>query len=244
MKLNINLIALLAAVGTVAAAPIEKDRNDPVYRAELEKECGPLGVMDVPPGYKESEVRHCKEHPLSLEYPNHQHPDSKREVEKDRNDPVYRAELEKECGPLGVMDVPPGYKESEVRHCKEHPLSLEYPNHQHPDSKREVEKDRNDPVYRAELEKECGPLGVMDVPPGYKESEVRHCKEHPLSLEYPNHEHPYDGPTKGGESLRALWQTAQVLTSSQRSIRPTKQRRISSGVRVILDGRVTDRDGI
>lgn len=65
MKLNINLIALcLAAVGTVSAAPVEKDRNDPVYRAELEKECGPLGVMDVPPGYKESEVRHCREHPL------------------------------------------------------------------------------------------------------------------------------------------------------------------------------------
>lgn len=70
MKLNVNLIALcLAAVGTVAAIPVEKDRNDPVYRAELEKECGPLGVMDVPPGYKESEVRHCRDHPLGHSRP-------------------------------------------------------------------------------------------------------------------------------------------------------------------------------
>jgi hypothetical protein len=39
------------------------DRNDPVYRAELEAECGILGVMDVPEGFLESEVRHCREHP-------------------------------------------------------------------------------------------------------------------------------------------------------------------------------------
>ncbi|KAH4222750.1 hypothetical protein HBH64_162270 [Parastagonospora nodorum] len=39
------------------------DRNDPVYRAALIEECGDLGVLDVPEGQPESEIRHCKEHP-------------------------------------------------------------------------------------------------------------------------------------------------------------------------------------
>jgi hypothetical protein len=39
------------------------DRNDPVYRAALEKECGILGVMEVPDGFLEREVRHCAGHP-------------------------------------------------------------------------------------------------------------------------------------------------------------------------------------
>jgi hypothetical protein len=81
MKLDASLIALcLAVVGAVSAASVEKDRNDPVYRAELEKECGLLGVMDVPTGYKESEVRHCREHPMSLLYPGHTLPEPKPRV--------------------------------------------------------------------------------------------------------------------------------------------------------------------
>jgi hypothetical protein len=39
------------------------DRNDPIYRASLVKECGDLGVLDVPEGQSESETRHCLEHP-------------------------------------------------------------------------------------------------------------------------------------------------------------------------------------
>jgi hypothetical protein len=42
---------------------MRSDRNDPVYRAALEEECGILGVMEVPEGFLESEVRHCAEHP-------------------------------------------------------------------------------------------------------------------------------------------------------------------------------------
>ncbi|KAH7395125.1 hypothetical protein DE146DRAFT_659193 [Phaeosphaeria sp. MPI-PUGE-AT-0046c] len=60
------------------------------------------------------------------------------------------------------------------------------------------ELDRNDPVYRAALEKECGPLGVMEVPVGVPERKVRHCREHPLSLKYPKlmneHVHPSEWP--------------------------------------------------
>lgn len=72
-------------------------------------------------------------------------------------------------------------------------------------------RDRNDPVYRAALEEECGPLGVLDVPDGALESEVRHCRDHPLSLKYPqllrDHVHPSEWPmeaekeTKGRKHL-------------------------------------------
>lgn len=39
-----------------------RDRNDPTYRAALIAEYGDLGVLDVPEGRIESEVRHCREH--------------------------------------------------------------------------------------------------------------------------------------------------------------------------------------
>jgi hypothetical protein len=46
-----------------------RDRNDPVYRAALVEECGDLGVLDVPEGQLESEVRHCAEHPRNGDSP-------------------------------------------------------------------------------------------------------------------------------------------------------------------------------
>ncbi|EAT81382.1 hypothetical protein HBI56_204520 [Parastagonospora nodorum] len=72
MKLHTGLIAklflflrVLDSVSAASAASEELgvDRNDPVYRAALIEECGDLGVLDVPEGQPESEIRHCKEHP-------------------------------------------------------------------------------------------------------------------------------------------------------------------------------------
>lgn len=53
-----------AVLKTISADTYCSDRNDPVYRAALIEECGKLGVMEVPEGVPESDVRHCAEHPL------------------------------------------------------------------------------------------------------------------------------------------------------------------------------------
>jgi hypothetical protein len=70
MQLNMNLLVKLGlclqAIGPVLAADTpgtQLDRNDPIYRASLVKECGDLGVLDVPEGQLESETRHCANHP-------------------------------------------------------------------------------------------------------------------------------------------------------------------------------------
>lgn len=44
-----------------------RNRKEPEYRAALEAECGELGVMEVPDGMLESEVRHCASHPSALD---------------------------------------------------------------------------------------------------------------------------------------------------------------------------------
>jgi hypothetical protein len=97
------------------------DRNDPVYRAALEAECGDLGVLECPPEILESECRHCLEHPRFRDPTFHPNVETPIPESKDRNDPVYRAELEAECGRLGVMEVPEGAEENTIRHCLEHP---------------------------------------------------------------------------------------------------------------------------
>jgi hypothetical protein len=98
-------------------------RDDPVYRAFLEAECGDLGVLDCPSEIPESECRHCLEHPRFRDPTFHPNIETPIPASRDRNDPVYRAELEAECGRLGVMEVPEGVEENKVRHCLDHPLS-------------------------------------------------------------------------------------------------------------------------
>ena len=67
-------------------------------------------------------------------------------------------------------------------------------------------RDRNDPVYRAALEKECGSLGIMDVPSGNLESEVRHCANHPLGRD-PN----FEAMLSGSSAMRNEHAPANIL---------------------------------
>lgn len=62
---ELYVLYLLLHLRTMSDWILHRDGNDPIYRARLVKECGDLGVLDVPAGVPENKVRHCEEHPLS-----------------------------------------------------------------------------------------------------------------------------------------------------------------------------------